>query len=83
MPPTEAISVRTANPGQVLGRGVFVAPWMGPAGELVLLAITAQKRLAAPPLTIAPGSDSVRASDKLWDALEAADPDPRLRLKAI
>lgn len=75
--------MRTAAVGQQLRKGVYVAPWMGPDGELVLLAITATRRLAVPPLTIAHGADRVAASDELWDALDQAEPDPRARLKAI
>jgi hypothetical protein len=75
--------MRIATLGQPLPRGVYVAPWMGDAGEIVLLALTARQRLAAPPYTIPTGADRVAASDAMWEALERADPDVRTRLRAV
>ena len=75
--------MRIATPGHLLPRGVYVAPWMGEDGELILLAITGRQRLAAPPMRLRPGEDRVAASDHLWEALERVDPDLRTRLKAI
>lgn len=75
--------MRIASLGQPLGRGVYVAPWCGPQGELVLLAITSAGRLACDPLMIPHGADRVAAADALWDALEEADPDPRRHLRAV
>ena len=75
--------MRMALPGRSVQRGVYVAPWMGEGGELVLLAITSHQRLAAPPLELRPGEDRVAASDRLWDALERVDPDPKVKLRAI
>lgn len=75
--------MRIARPGQPLARGVYVAPWMGEQGELVLLAITSRSRLACPPITIPHGADRVAASDAAWAAIEAVDPVADLRLRAI
>ena len=45
------------------GRGVYVAPWVGPAGEFVLLAITRDRKLACPPHVIPLGGNHVAAGD--------------------
>jgi hypothetical protein len=66
-----------------VGRGVYVAPWMGPDDELVLIAITAAGKLAAPPLTIPHGASRLAASDELWAAVERVDPDPKTYLRAV
>lgn len=75
--------MKRAKPGDEVGRGIWIAPWMGPNGELVLLAITSTKRLAAPPFTIPAGADRVEASVRLLDVLDEVDPDVRLTLKVI
>lgn len=75
--------MRIARPSEQLTRGVYVAPWMGPDGELVLLAITSTARLACEPITVPHGADRVLAADLAWGALEVADPLPDLRLHAI
>lgn len=80
--PETGAKMRIAKPGEQLGRGVYVAPWMGEHGELVLLAITSTSRLACPPMTIAHGADRVAASDAAWAALDAADHVPGLKLHA-
>ena len=73
--------MRTANIGRDLaGRGVYVAPWMGPDGEFVLLAITREKKLACQPVVVPIGSNHVLASDELWDVLERDDPLPDLKI---
>lgn len=68
-----------AVPGAACPRGLYVAPWMGPNDELVLLAITSRGRLAAEPLVIPWGSDSVALAEELEATLDRADP-PALRL---
>lgn len=60
-------------------RGLHVAPWMGDNGEIVLLAYTARCTLAAPPLEIPWGADSVAMAEQLQELLDRIDP-PRLRL---
>jgi hypothetical protein len=59
----------------LLVRGVWLAPWFGDHGELVLVAITSDHRKLEE-LTIPLGADHVRAADELWDRLEAMDPVP-------
>lgn len=68
---------RPASSASLLPRGVWKAPWMGPNGEMVLLAVTACHALACPPVTIPRGSDHTLAVDQLWAHLEATDPDTR------
>jgi hypothetical protein len=70
--------MRTARIG--LGRGVYVAPWVGPEGEVVLLAITRDGKLAGDPLIIQHGGNHVEAGDRMWDRLEEGDPIPILRI---
>lgn len=55
-------------------RGVWVAPWQGPGGELVLFAMTHEHRLLCDPLIVPHGADHVAAADALYDELEACDP---------
>lgn len=56
-----------------LSRGVYVAPYHGPNGETVLLAITARQRLAAEPLFLTLGDREVEMADRLWALLDEAD----------
>ncbi|MFI5228497.1 MAG: hypothetical protein ACHQWU_05485 [Gemmatimonadales bacterium] len=57
-----------------LTRGVYIAPWLGPDGETILVAIDSKRRLIAEPTVVAAGASQVLAGDALWDRLEAADP---------
>lgn len=61
-------------------RGVYIAPWKGPNGEFVLLAITREQKLACPPRVIPIGGNHVQAGDEMWDLLESSDPIPDLRV---
>lgn len=70
--------MRKAKAG--VGRGVWVAPWIGPNGEFVLIAITRERKLACEPRVIPVGANHVAAGDELWDLLEAADPIPKLQI---
>lgn len=63
-----------------LGRGVYVAPWMGPKGEIVLIALTRFRKLAGEPFVVPIGSSHVLAGDALWERLEHDDPIPRLQI---
>lgn len=66
--------------GELLDRGVWVAPWLGPKGEMVLIGITANQQLATS-YTIPNGASRVVASDRVWDAIEDAERgQPVLRL---
>lgn len=59
-----------------LPRGVYVAPYLGPNGETVLLAITARQRLAAEPLFLVTADREAEMSDSLWRLLDQRDPRP-------
>ena len=58
---------------RLCGRGVWNAPWSGPNGELVLLAIDSQHRLINGPMVVARGTDHVMVADAMWDLLDACD----------
>lgn len=62
--------------GRAPRRGLYIAPWYGPDNELVLLAITSWGQLAAAPLTIPWGADSVSLATALEETLEQLDPAP-------
>lgn len=55
---------------------------MGEHGEIVLVAVSSRRRKIAE-VTIAAGADHLEAAERLLDDLEAADPDPRAKLKII
>lgn len=55
-------------------RGVWVAPWQGPNGEIVLFSIDSHSKLVAGPFIVPAGSDHIAASEALWEELEAVDP---------
>lgn len=62
-----------------VARGVWVAPWMGPSGETIIVAVARDgRRVAERELTA--GDDHVGAGDALWVLLERADPMPRLQV---
>jgi hypothetical protein len=71
--------VRTANSGSSVGRGVWVAPWRGPNGETILVAVKRNGCLADWRF-VAVGEDHIGASDDLWAMLEDADPEPMLKV---
>lgn len=62
-----------------VGRGVWVAPWMGPNGETILVAVRRDDRKVSERM-LAFGDDHVQASEDLWDELERADPQPALKV---
>lgn len=67
--------------GVIAQRGVWVAPWLGADGELVLIAVSRRGRLIGAPYLIPHGADRVAASDAMWALLDAADPEMEVRLK--
>lgn len=74
------MSPRLATPpAGLLARGVHVCPYLGPDGELVLVAVTSTGRRLCDPVTIPHGADRVGAADALWARLESEDPVPILR----
>lgn len=64
--------MRTAASGS--GRGVYVAPWVGPNGEIVLLALSRERKLIGDPLTVPLGGNHVEAGDEMWRRLDVSDP---------
>lgn len=73
--------MRTATIGRdLLGRGVYLAPWQGPNGEIVLLAITHKRALACPPRMIPAGASHILAGDEMWELLERDDAVPNLKV---
>lgn len=77
--PNQSEEMRQSN-GQAFGRGVWMAPWLGPNGETILVAVTREKRLAGEPVIVPIGGNHVAASDELWDRLDGRDPIPNLKL---
>lgn len=63
-----------------LGRGVYVAPWVGPDGEVVLIALSGDRRLIGDPILIPKGGNHVQAGDALWARLDHDDPRPQLKI---
>ena len=59
------------------GRGVWIAPWLGPSGETILVALDREERQVGDVALVATNEDINEASDRLWQRLEAA-PDTRL-----
>ena len=57
-------------------RGVWVAPWMGPRGELVLVAVTSRRRKLEE-RTVPLGADGVAISEAMFARLDAEDPGHR------
>ena len=55
-------------------RGVWVAPWVGPEGELVVYAIQRNRQLATEPLTIPHGANRLAIVDSLYELLDVVDP---------
>jgi hypothetical protein len=65
---------------QSYGRGVWIAPWLGPNGETILVALNRHERQLGEQMMISPGSNSLAASDELWARVERDDPVPQLRV---
>jgi hypothetical protein len=59
----------------VLVRGVWLAPWFGPGGQVVLVAIASEHRKLAE-LVVLIGGDHVQATDGLWESLDVEAPVP-------
>lgn len=55
-------------------RGVWIAPWKGARGELVVFAMTRAGTLAGDLVTIPVGADRVAIADELWILLDQVDP---------
>jgi hypothetical protein len=64
----------------LLDRGVWQAPWVGPDGELVLLAVTRAHALNEPPHNVAHGASRIEAAERMMAALDRDDPVATLRV---
>lgn len=62
------------------GRGVWQAPWMGPNGETILVAVNRDRRQVGAEIMIPLGGAHHAASDELWARLERDDPLPIMKL---
>jgi len=71
--------MRVAKRGNGIGRGVWVAQWAGPEWETILVAVRRDGRMASWK-TVRTGEDHVGAADELWAILDAADPEPMLKI---
>lgn len=63
----------------LFSRGIWKAPWQGPDGEMVLVAITSGRRLLGNPVVLPLGADHIAIADEMWGQLDAADPVKRPR----
>ena len=52
------------KPERVTNRGIWKAPWVGPMGEIVLLAIDSGGHLVVDPFTIELGTDHLEAVEQ-------------------
>lgn len=74
--------MRVAKLGSNIGRGIWIAPWMGENGELVLVAVTSSKRRIKE-VEIPFGANHLDTAIELLELLDQHDPEIRTRLKAI
>jgi hypothetical protein len=65
---------------QSYGRGVWIAPWMGPNGETILVALNRHEHQIGEQIMIPLGGNHLAASDELWSRVEKHDPIPKLRV---
>jgi hypothetical protein len=62
-----------------LGRGVWQAPFDGPDGEMVLVAVTSRGRIVGEVAVIPHGASRVETAERMLAALDLADPVAVLR----
>ncbi len=62
------------------GRGVWMAPWLGPNGEIILAAVDRNHRRIGDEIMVPLGGNHLAASDELWDRVDRHDPIPNLKL---
>lgn len=60
------------------GPAVFVAPWVGPNDEIVLIARDSRRRIVGEPYAVPRGADHIAASDAMWDRVIRAERKARL-----
>lgn len=59
-------------------RGVWVAPWLGPKGETVLVAVDRHHCRIGDEVLVPAGMNSVLIADGLWERVDRDDPMPQL-----
>lgn len=64
------------NRSHLWGRGVWLAPWLGPSDEMILVAVDGTGRMVAWSAVRQGAGDQVAVADGLWAILEAVDPAP-------
>lgn len=64
----------------LLERGVWQAPWLGPDGELVLIAITRARSMYGLPFVVPHGASRIEAAERMMGELDAVDAVPNLQL---
>lgn len=74
------LAVKNPFLAALLERGVWQAPWLGPTGELVLIAITRARALHGAPFIVPHGASRVDAANALLEGLDAIDPVPKIRV---
>lgn len=72
--------MRTPPRTELAERGVWVAQWLGPSGEMILVAVSREHRQVGDLVLIPAGGNSLEASDELWRRLDGEDPIPNLKL---
>lgn len=66
----------------MISRGVWCAPWDGPNGEIILVAVSsAGRRLEERLVSVA--EDYLEVAETMLDRLDALDPDVRSKLRLI
>lgn len=63
----------------LLDRGVYQIPWLGRAGELLLIAVTADHKFSAY-ASVPHGTSLQAATERLQADLDRDDPVPRLKV---
>lgn len=76
--PNESEGMRQAKVGPMAERGVWIAPWLGPDGETILVAVDQHHRRIGSECRVAAGASHVLAADEMWERVERDDPIPRL-----
>lgn len=66
--------MKVAMPGSQQPRGLYIAPWIGDHGGLVLLAKRSDGKLNEPPLEILFGQNSVDIAEQMELRLDRDDP---------
>jgi hypothetical protein len=55
---------------QAFGRGVWMAPWVGPNGETILVDSDENRRLVGEPVTVPLAASARLVANEVWDRVE-------------